>query len=335
MAIEGWTRPEKSPTGEPVKRDVDKAIEGLSLTRLAVRRLRRDKLTMMSLVVVVSFFVLAAAAPLLSATKILDPFAFNNDLIDQATGGLPKGGGGGFSWGHPLGVEPGTGRDVLARLVLGVTFSLMVAISATVVAVMIGTVLGIISGYVGGTVDMLISRLVDMTLAFPQTLMLIALSGLFIEALVSAGVPSGNPSNGVYIILVLGLFGWPSFARLIRGQVLSQREREYIEAARSLGARNGRIYFKELLPNLWAPVLVYFTLTLPAFISAEAALSFLSVGIKPPTPTLGNVLANSTNYSSSDFTYFFFPALIIATLVVSFNLLGDGLRDALDPKANR
>ena len=206
---------------------------------------------------------------------------------------------------------------------------------AAILSVLIGTVLGIISGYVGGLTDMWISRLVDLTLSFPQTLMLLALSGVLIEQLVSMGIPAGNVANGVYEILVLGLFGWPSFARLIRGQVLSQREREYIEAARSLGAKNRRIYFKELLPNLWAPVLVYFTLVLPQFISAEAALSFLGVGIKPPTPTLGNILTASTNYAESDFSFFLFPALFIATLVVSFNLLGDGLRDALDPKAGR
>ena len=311
-----------------------KAVEGLSLTQLAIRRLRQDKLTMVSMTIVALFVVLGIAAPFLSAFGILDPQSFNRELIDAATGGLPNAKGG-ISADHWLGVEPGTGRDVLSRLILGITFSLAVALSASLIAVTIGIVLGIISGYVGGWVDMVISRIVDMTLSFPQTLMLLALSGTLVDRLVKIGVPSGNPANGVYIILVLGLFGWPSFARLIRGQVLSQREREYIEAARSLGAKNKRIYFKELLPNLWAPILVYFTLLLPQFISAEAALSFLGVGIKPPTPTLGNLLTNSTNYAISDFTYFIAPAVMIATLVVSFNLVGDGLRDALDPKANR
>ncbi len=334
MTLTPTSSPVEPATVEPAA--PVKGIEGLSLGRLALRRLRRDRLTMISVVIVAVFLVLAVAAPILTATKILDPESFHNDLIDVPSGGLPTGGFGGMSWSHPLGVEPGTGRDVLSRLVLGVTFSLMVALLATIVAVVLGTVAGIVSGFLGGWVDFVISRIVDMTLSFPQTLMLIALSGMFIDQLTERfKVPAGNMANGVYIILVLGLFGWPSFARLIRGQVLSQREREYVEAARSLGARNSRIYFKELLPNLWAPVLVYFTLTLPLYISAEAALSFLGVGIKPPTPTLGNILTNSTNYSIGDFTYFFFPAAIIAGLVLSFNLLGDGLRDALDPKANR
>jgi len=311
-----------------------KAIEGLSLSRLALRRLLHDKPTLFSLVVVVLFLLMAVSAPILSAVGILNPTAYHNDLIDVNSGGLPNAKGG-ISWSHWLGVEPTTGRDVLSRIILGVTFSLAVALSAAILAVVIGILLGIISGYLGGWVDAIVSRIIDMTLSFPQTLMLIGLSGIFIEQLVSMGVPEGNTASGVYVILVLGLFGWPSFARLIRGQVLSQREREYIEAARSLGASNRRIYFKELLPNLWAPVLVYATLLLPQFISAEAALSFLGVGIKPPTPTLGNILTASTVYAAGDFTFFFAPAAFLATVVLSFNLLGDGLRDALDPKANR
>jgi peptide/nickel transport system permease protein len=124
-------------------------------------------------------------------------------------------------------------------------------------------------------------------------------------------------------------------ARLIRGQVLSIREREFVDAARLLGASRRRIYFKEILPNLWAPVLVQFTLIMPAYVSAEAALGYLGVGIHPPTPTLGNILQDSVNFSGSDFAYFLYPAILLATIVVTFNLLGDGLRDALDPKADR
>jgi peptide/nickel transport system permease protein len=134
---------------------------------------------------------------------------------------------------------------------------------------------------------------------------------------------------------VLAAFGWPPIARIVRGQVLSIREREFIDAARLMGAPRRRMYFKEVLPNLWAPLLVYFTLTMPAYISAEAALSFLAVGVKPPTPTLGNILNDSINYSQADFFFFFTPALLIAIIVVSFNLLGDGIRDALDPRGSR
>lgn len=327
------TSVELSSSSEP---DIAPEIAGLSPAQLAMRRLRRDKLTMTALVVAALFVVMAIVAPILSALHVLKPEEFHSNLIDPATGSLPIGPFGGVSWAHPFGVEPTTGRDILSRLVLGVTFSLIVSISATIIAVVLGTVIGLIAGFRGGAVDFWVGRLIDMTLSFPQTLMLLALSGVFIQRLTETfHVPAGNVANGVYIILVMGLFGWPSFARLIRGQVLSQREREYVEAARSLGATNRRIYFKELLPNLWAPILVYTTLILPTYVSAEAALSFLGVGIKPPTPTLGNILTESVVYASGDFVFFFLPALFIAVIVISFNLLGDGLRDALDPKGDR
>jgi peptide/nickel transport system permease protein len=224
----------------------------------------------------------------------------------------------------------------MSRLWYGITFSLTIALSATLIAVAIGTTMGIISGFSGGKTDAVVGRVIDLTLSFPQTLMLLALSGVMIGLLTEKlHVPAGDLANGLYVVLVLAIFGWPGVARLIRGQVLSIREREFIDAARLLGASRRRLYFKEVLPNLWAPVLVSFTLTMPAYISAEAALSYLNVGIKPPTPTLGNILKSSISYSSADFAFFFFPAFLIAIIVVSFNLLGDGIRDALDPKADR
>ncbi len=313
-------------------------VTGLSPTQLAVRRFRKDRLSMVSFVIVALYLVAAVAAPLLVKVGVINPFAFNNskELLDIANGGIPKGSLGGISASHPLGIEPGTGRDVMSRLWYGVTFSLTIALSATIIAVVIGTVMGIISGFSGGKVDAVIGRIIDLTLSFPQTLMLLALSGVMIGLMTEyLHVPGGDIANGLYVVLVLAIFGWPGVARLIRGQVLSIREREFIDAARLLGASRRRLYFKEVLPNLWAPVLVSFTLTMPAYISAEAALSYLNVGIKPPTPTLGNILKDSINYASADFAFFFFPAFLIAIIVVSFNLLGDGIRDALDPKADR
>lgn len=309
-------------------------IAGRTPWQLARARLRRDRPTMVMLGIVAFALVLGLIAPLLVKLGVLNPEAFNSDLIDASTGGLPKGSFGGISLEHPFGVEPGTGRDVLSRVVLGVTFSLLIAFSATVVAVTLGTVMGLTAGFFGGKVDFWISRLVDMILSFPVTLMLLALSGSFIK-IIEKVVPEGNPAAAVYIVLVLGFFGWPYFSRIIRGQVLSMREREFVEAAKSLGANGPRILFKELLPNLWAPILIYFTLLMPTNISAEAALSYLGVGVKAPTPTLGNILADSVNYAQGDFVFFAIPAVFIAVLVLSFNLLGDGLRDALDPKADR
>lgn len=327
--LEGDQLPD--PTGTP-EADPSK-IAGQSPTKLAIDRFRKDRLSMVSFWIVVVYMAIGIAAPFLVHFGVLDPFKFHQDLLNADT--LPKGRLGGISWDHPLGVEPGTGRDVLSRLVYGVTFSLTIALAATVIAIGLGTVLGIISGFSGGWSDSVIGRAVDLTLSFPQTLMLLALSSLGV-ALVAKYLPGSDSDplpNAVYVILVLGLFGWPGVTRIIRGQVLSIREREFVDASILIGASRRRIYFKEILPNLWAPLLVTFTLTMPLYISAEAALAYLSVGIKPPTPTLGNILRGSVNYSQADFLFFFGPAFLIMLIVVSFNLLGDGIRDALDPKA--
>lgn len=321
----------------PAGGDVEAKIAGRSPLQLAGARFRKDRLSMVAFTVVVVYLLLAVASPFLAKFGILDPLGFNsnNKVLNINEGGIPRGHLSGISWDHWLGVEPQTGRDVLSRLMVGISTSLAIALSATVIAIAIGVVLGIVSGFVGGLVDATVGRVIDLTLSFPQTLMLLALSPLFVATLVKWGVPAGDLANGFYVVLVLGLFGWPPMARVIRGQVLSLREREFVEAARLMGAPRRRMYFKEILPNLWAPLLVYFTLTMPAYISAEAALSFLQVGVKPPTPTLGNILTDSISYSQADFFFFFTPALLIAIIVVSFNLLGDGLRDALDPRGAR
>ena len=314
-------------------------IKGLSPARLAYNRFRKDRLSMISFVVVAAYLILAVLAPVLVKLGVLDYLTAHQNLLNVELGGIPNGTAGGISGSHPLGVEPGTGRDTLSLLWYGITFSLGIALTATIISLVIGAVLGIISGFSGGLVDATIGRLIDLTLSFPQTLILLALSTLGVAVI--AGIPlvtggvGGPMANGIYVVVVLGIFGWPVVARLIRGQVLSIREREFIEAATLMGASRWRIYFKEILPNVWAPLLVSFTLTMPTYISAEAALAYLGVGIKPPVPTLGNLLKISLPYSQADFFYFFFPALLIAIIVVSFNLLGDGLRDALDPKADR
>lgn len=310
------------------------AIQGKSPFQLAMGRLRRDKLTMVAFGFVVTYVLAAILAPVAVKLGIIDPYKTNQDLIGPDY--VPIGAWGGISWDHPLGVEPGIGRDTLARLWYGLTFSLGIALTATLISIGLGVVIGIVSGAAGGKTDAVLGRLTDLTLAFPQTLMVLALASLGIAFITDTlHVPAGDLANAVYVTAILGLFGWTGVSRLIRGQVLSIREREFVEAAKMIGASRGRIYFKEILPNLWAPILITFTLYMPVFVSAEAALSFLGVGIKPPTPTLGNILASSLNYAQGDFIFFFAPAALIAIIVVSFNLLGDGLRDALDPKADR
>ncbi|MEP9364771.1 ABC transporter permease [Nocardioides sp. CN2-186] len=319
------------PNGEGPR---TKAITSNSPTKLAMTRFRKDRKSMVAAAIVVFYFIAGISGPILVALGVLDPYSTNQDLIGPDN--LPVGDWWGISWSHPLGVEPGIGRDVLSRIWLGITFSLVVSISASIIAVVIGVVLGIVSGFSGGWVDSIVGRFTDLILAFPQTLLLLAGSSIGLAVLTETlHVPDGAISQGLFVILVLGFFGWTGTCRLIRGQVLSLREREFVDAARLFGASKRRIWFKELLPNLWAPVLVTFTLYMPAFISAEAALAYLGVSVRPPTPTLGNILHDAITYATGDFLYFFAPAFLIAIIVVSFNLLGDGLRDALDPKGDR
>jgi peptide/nickel transport system permease protein len=175
----------------------------------------------------------------------------------------------------------------------------------------------------------------DLLLAFPQLLLLIALTPVLTDFLTRIGFPAGNVSRVLYLILVIGFFGWPYFGRIIRGQVLSLREREFVDAARSLGAGSAHVIFKQLLPNLWASILVFASLIIPSYIGTEAALSFLGVGVITPTPTWGNMLGDSVNYVFMDKAYLIIPGTALFLVVLFFNLFGDGLRDALDPKTGR
>jgi peptide/nickel transport system permease protein len=194
---------------------------------------------------------------------------------------------------------------------------------------------GIIAGYFGGWTDTLAGRLMDLTLAFPFLLVILALSNPLTQRITELGVPPGNESRVLYLILAFSVFGWPYLARIVRGQVISVREREFVEAAVAMGAGRRRILFGEILPNLWAPILVYASLTLPAYISFEAAISFLGVSVLPPDVTFGKMLGDSVRFFIQVPTYLLIPGTALVVLVVAFNLLGDALRDALDPKANR
>jgi len=304
---------------------------GRSLRQIVWARLRRDRFAMLCLIILVLFYLTAIFGPVVAGMLGLDPYRFDPAAISDL-GGRPNGEWGGISPAHVLGVEWGTGRDIFAQLLFGLRISLVIATSAMVITVFIGTVIGIIAGYTGGLTDNLVGRLMDLILAFPQLLIILALSGVLTQRLTAMGVPEGNPSRILYLILVMSVFGWPYLARIVRGQVLSLREREFVEAAIAMGSSKPRILFTEILPNLWAPILVYATLVLPAYIGLEAALSFLGVGVIPPDTTFGAMLANSVSYFNVVPTYLFIPGTVLVVLVVSFNLFGDSLRDALDPK---
>ncbi len=309
-------------------------VVGRTLRQIAWSRLRKDRVAIVSMVVLVFIAFIAIFGPLISNLIGVNPYDFNTELLSDA-GSLPLGAFGGVSLDHPLGVEPLTGRDILARLLYGTRISLLIAVSATIITVILGTVVGIISGYSRGRTDTILSRFMDITLAFPLLLVIIAMSPVIEQRLQAFGLPSGNPSRITTLILVLSVFGWPYLARLIRGQVISLREREFVEAAISIGSSNRRILFRELLPNLWAPILIYATIAMPGLIGAEAVLAYLGISVVPPTPTWGSMLEESIGYFTVDPFYFFVPLTMLLAVVLSFNLLGDALRDALDPKSGR
>ncbi len=308
-------------------------IAGRSPAQMAWARLKRDRVAVACLVVIVIVVLLAVLAPLITRWLGLND-DFHNDLIKD--GGLPEGPlHSGISLDHPLGVEPLTGRDLMYRLLYGSRISLLVAGLGTLFTVVLGVALGMIAGYSGGWVDTVLSRLMDLLLSFPQLILLIALSPILVQVLDNKLGIDGNPARITFLIIVFAVFGWTVLARIIRGQVLSLREREFVEAAISIGASSRRILVKEILPNLWVPILVYSSLLFPAYIGLEAALSFLGVGVSEPTPTWGRMLADSVSFYQFDPLYLFIPGTYLFVVVLTFNLLGDSIRDALDPRAAR
>ncbi|MCW2817866.1 MAG: binding-protein-dependent transport system inner rane component [Marmoricola sp.] len=306
----------------------EERIEGRSLSQIAWGRLRRDKVALAGGFFIVFLVLVALFAPLITKITGGSPSDYHNELLDPALGGIPYGTFGGMSWAHPMGLETVSGRDIFSRVLYGARISLLIAILATLLSVAIGTVVGIVAGFFGGWVDAVLSRLMDMFLAFPLLVFAIALSGVFPD---QAFGLSGLTLKLTLLVFVIGFFNWPYIGRIVRGQTMSLREREYVEAARSLGARKPYILFTELLPNLLAPILVYSTLIIPTNILFEAALSFLGVGVPPPTATWGGMLADAVKYYTTPH-FMFWPGLAIFVTVLAFNLFGDGLRDAFDPK---
>jgi ABC-type dipeptide/oligopeptide/nickel transport system permease subunit len=308
-----------------------RSIEGRSLGRIAWMRLRRDKIAMISACFIVFLVLVAVIGPFL----VQNPDTYHPNLLNPTLLN-PNGRFGGISTAHPFGVEPQTGRDVLSEIVNGARYSLIIAFLATVLAVVIGVFFGLIAGYFGGWVDTLIARVMDVFLAFPLLVFAIALVGVLPLKATFIGITlAGNTLRVALLIFIIGFFSWPYMGRIIRGQTLSLREREFVDAARSIGARGPYILFRELLPNVVGPILVYATLLIPTNILFEAALSYLGVGIIPPAPSWGEMLSNAvTNgYYYIDPMYMFIPGMAIFLTVMAFNLFGDGLRDALDPKS--
>jgi ABC-type dipeptide/oligopeptide/nickel transport system permease subunit len=292
------------------------AIEGRSPFSLAIRRLRKDKVAMISLVVIVLIVLMAVFAPVFAAITGHPPNEQYRD-IGLTPDGLPRGPNGTF-W---LGTDD-LGRDVLVRIAYGARISLLVGVIATAITVAIGVVLGLAAGFLGGIVDTVLARLIDVVLSVPFLLVAIAL------------VSITGPSLSV-TVMVIGFFSWASVARIVRGQVLSLREREFVEAARSLGAGDTRIMFVDVLPNVLAPVIVYTTLLIPVVIVTQATLSFLGLGLPPPTADWGGMISSSQNYYTTAWWFILFPGIALLITTLAFNLFGDGVRDAFDPRADR
>ncbi|GAA2693663.1 MULTISPECIES: ABC transporter permease [Actinoplanes] len=325
------TDDKSAPTADAadVRGPAEKVIAGRSLKQIAWRRLKKDKVAIGGGVVVILLVLVAILAPVLVALLGHPPDEYHQDQID-ATFGTPKGSFGGISSDFILGVEPTSGRDVFSRIVYGAQTSLTVAFLSALVSTILGVIFGLSAGFLGGWVDAVISRVMDFLLAFPQLLFSIALVSVVPYEMLGL---NARWSRVLVLVCVIGFFGWPYIGRIVRGQTLSLREREFVEAARSMGARSPRILVRELLPNLAAPILVYTTLIIPTNILTEAALSFLGVGIPPPNPSWGGMLSDAVATYSISPMYMIIPGATIFITVLAFNLFGDGLRDALDPKA--
>ena len=310
---------EPPPTEPPASAEgsAAKKIEGRSPWRLGIERLRRDRAAMISLGVILLVVLIAIFAPVIAAAVGHGP---NQQF--QSTGltaiGQPKGPSGTFL----LGTDD-LGRDIMVRIAYGARISLIVGVLATALTVAVGAVVGLMAGYFGGATDTILARFMDWLLAIPFLLFAISL-----VTIIGAGLS--------VVIIVIGFFGWASVGRIVRGQVLSIKEREFVEAARALGAGPWRIMFIDILPNVIAPIIVYSTLLIPLSIVTEASLSYLGVGIPAPTADWGQMISAAQQvYQYGAWWYLVFPSAALLITTLAFNIFGDGVRDAFDPRGDQ
>jgi peptide/nickel transport system permease protein len=303
-------------------------VKGKTPWQLFWSRFKKDKAALLGLALIVLLVILAITAPLIARIVGHGPNElFSRQMTDEF--GLPRGPNGDFFFGADR-----PGRDVFVRVVYGARTSLMVAVIATGFAVVVGVILGVIAGYFGGKIDTLISRTIDVILSMPILLFAIGIAAACGAS--ASGCLGGLIKPGLWVVIfIIALFSWPYIARIVRGNTLSIREKEFIEAARSLGAGNVRIMFREVLPNLVAPIIVYATLIIPSNILFEAALSFLGLGVPQTTPSWGRMLSDAASIFDVAWWLMVFPGAFLITTTLAFNLFGDGLRDAFDPRSDR
>ncbi|MDG4858079.1 ABC transporter permease [Streptomyces sp. T-3] len=326
--------PEDAPEKKTGK---DAALVGRSPGRLMWVRFKRDRSGVVSAYIVLCFFAAGLLAPVISKLYGKDPYTrygqIREDLLNEYGYPIkPNGGMDGEFW---FGVEPILGRDVFTQLLYGMRTSLLLALAVTLVSVATAILLGVAAGYLGGRTDYLIGRFIDLLMAFPNQLFFVAFMPIVVALFVDPADETPTYIRCLALVLVLWFLGWMTLGRILRGATLSLREREFIDAAKVSGASSWRIIRKELLPNLVTPILVQGTYMLPGAVTSIAGLSFLGVGLVEPTPDWGRMFAIGADHYENDITYMFFPGAAMVLFIVAFNLLGDSVRDAFDPKANR
>ncbi|MET0716037.1 MAG: ABC transporter permease [Mycetocola sp.] len=283
----------------------------------------RDPWAVTGACIVAAFVALALLAPVITSLNGQDPYRYDLAALNES--GQPLGVAGGVSWTHWFGVEPLTGRDLFAILAYGARTAILVGVGASIAAVAVGCLVGLASGYLGGWIDHLLGRIIDLLLSFPSLIFMIALT-----ALVAPSFP-----KPLLIAVLIGFFGWPVVARVVRGQVLSLKSRDFVTAAQVIGAPASHVLLHLLLPNVRGTLIVYATILIPASIATEAALSFLGVGVPPPTPSWGRSIGDALGWFSTDPAYLAIAGGALFLLILGFTMLGDGVRSALDPTVSR
>lgn len=301
LAIWGWAFYDLAVRSRRQRR-----LHGDGQWSIAARHFRKNKLAMAGLAVMILLYVVTLITPLIAP---FDPAEQGNIILSRYLAPSLQ---------HLMGTDK-FGRDIFSRVLYGSRISLSIGFIAVAISITLGTLIGAFAGYFGGIVDSILMRFTDMMLSFPRLVLLIVVIALF-------------EPNIYLVVIVLGLTGWMGTARLVRGEVLSLREREFVQAARALGMGDWRIIFRHVIPNTMAPVIVSATLGIGQTILTEASLSFLGLGVQPPTPSWGNMVSDGRDALINAWWIATFPGIAIVVTVVAFNLLGDGLRDALDPR---